>query len=48
MDLASVLLLQGRKAEAAATIANSVQLYEAKGNAVAATRARAVLEQRAT
>jgi DNA-binding SARP family transcriptional activator len=48
LDLASVLLLQGRTAEAASTIADSVQLYEAKGNAVAATRARALLEQRAT
>jgi hypothetical protein len=37
MDLASVLLLQGRTAEAASTTGDSVELYEARGNAVAAT-----------
>jgi tetratricopeptide (TPR) repeat protein len=46
MDLASVLSLQERTAEAAAAIANAVQLYEAKGNTVAATRAQALLDER--
>jgi DNA-binding SARP family transcriptional activator len=45
MDLAEVLGLQGRQAEATAAIEAAVQLYEAKGNAVAANRARVRLEE---
>ena len=48
MDLGSVLRLQGRTAEAAAPIADAVQLYEAKGYAVGATRARDLLEEPTT
>jgi hypothetical protein len=40
-----VLSLQGRTPDAVAAIANAVQLYEAKANAVPATRAQALLEE---
>ena len=45
MDLAEVLRLSERTAESEDAITKAVQLYEAKGSAVAAARARAVLDE---
>jgi DNA-binding SARP family transcriptional activator len=44
MDLAQVLRLVGRADEARATLERAVEIYEEKGNVVAAARARAMLE----
>jgi DNA-binding SARP family transcriptional activator len=44
-DLAKVLHMAGRPDEAAAALADSIRLYELKGNTVAAQRAGAILDR---
>ncbi|HWQ23459.1 MAG TPA: BTAD domain-containing putative transcriptional regulator [Gaiellaceae bacterium] len=46
-DLAEVLRLAGREDEAAAAFARAIELYEERGNTVAAARTRAMLDGRA-
>jgi alkanesulfonate monooxygenase SsuD/methylene tetrahydromethanopterin reductase-like flavin-dependent oxidoreductase (luciferase family) len=43
VDLAEILSLAGRPAEAAAALDEAVALYERKGNVVSASRARSAL-----
>ena len=45
MDLGAVLVLGGRRGEAAAAIASALDLYERKGNLISAARARAALAE---
>jgi ATP/maltotriose-dependent transcriptional regulator MalT len=45
LDLAEVLRLAGRPAEAVAPVEDALALYEQKGNAVSAAKARALLEE---
>ena len=44
MDMAEVMELSGRPAEAAPYIREALRLYERKGNVVSAARARSLLE----
>ena len=44
MDLAEVLRTAGREAESVLFVAQALELYEQKGNVVAAGRARRILD----